>query len=192
MEIQEIEYLNQFEDNLHAELLKLCTSLGVLGGVLLASDDIDNRWKELAPEYMADAMPELASYPTAAIAWAGYVGMAVAEWWDNDWQSGAKMPYKALYGGQGFDDMDEHILRDILSIPLDSDEAKRTENALRSCAQLAITLIRREGIEAQTTKAFYIFSRTARALYRIGAALRLHALGYKFEKMEVPTDSLPN
>ncbi len=192
MELNEIEYLNQFEENLQNELLKLCSSLGALKGVLLASDDIDLRWKDIAPEYMADAMRELNDYPTVAIAWAGYVGMAIAEWWDSDWQTGATKPYSSLHGAQGFDDMDEHILLDILSIPLESEEAKRIENTLRSCAQLAITLIRREGIEAQTTKAFYIFSRTARALYRIGAALRLHALGYKFERVDMPTSVLPN
>lgn len=185
MEIEQIEYLDSFENNLQVELLKLCTSKGLMSGVFLASDDIDLKWKEFAPEYMADAIHEINSYPTVAIAWAGYVGMAVAEWWDKDWERGATAPYNSLHGDNGFDDMDEHIVSRVLSIALDSDEAQKIEDVLRACATLAITLIRHEEIEAQSTKAFYIFARTARAMFRIGASLRLHALGYKFEKVQV-------
>lgn len=182
MATEEIEYLDRFEEHLQVELLKLCTSRGALSGELLNSEDIDEKWKEMAPEYMADAVGELNNYPTVAIAWAAYVGMAVAEWWDKDWEQGSTRPYDTLHGSQGFDDMDEHILSDILSIPLDSEEAQKIEELLRSCATMAITLIRREEIEAQSTKAFYIFARTARTMFRTGAALRLHSLGYKFEK----------
>lgn len=190
METNQIEYLDKFEDNLQAELLKLCTQRGALSGVLLASEDIDDKWQEFAPEYMADSVREINSYPMVAIAWAAYVGMAVAEWWDKDWEKGSTTPYDTLHGASGFDDMDEHILTDILGIALESQEAQFIEDMLRSCATLAISLIRHEEIEAQSTKAFYIFSRTARAMYRTGASLRLHALGYKFEK--VPVSELPN
>lgn len=190
METNHIEYLDKFEDNLQAELLKLCTSHGALSGVLLASEDIDDKWHEFAPEYMADSVREINSYPMVAMAWAAYVGMAVAEWWDKDWEKGSTTPYETLHGASGFDDMDEHILADILGIELGSEEARFIEDTLRSCATLAISLIRREEIEAQSTKAFYIFSRTARAMYRIGASLRLHTLGYKFEKL--PATELPN
>ena len=48
-----------------------------------------------------------------------------------------------------------------------------------------MTLIRREDTEAQSTKAFYIFARTTRVMFRIGAALELKRLGYKFEKQVV-------
>lgn len=184
METEQIEYLDSFEENLQVELLKLCTSKGLQSGVFLSSDDIDDKWKEFAPEYMADSIREINAYPTVAVAWAGYVGMAVAEWWDKDWVSGAKALYTSLHGEHGFDDMDEHILVNILNIPLDSKEASDIEATMRSCATLAITLIRREEVEPQSTKAFYIFARTARAMFRIGASLRLHALGYKFEKVQ--------
>ena len=83
--MEQTEYFDTFENNLLKELLRLCTSHKMLEGTLLASDDIDERWKEYAPEYMADAVPQVNSFPAAAIAWAGYVGMAVAHRWDEDW-----------------------------------------------------------------------------------------------------------
>ena len=183
--MEQAEYYDTFENNLIKELLRLCTSHQMLGGTLLASEDIDDRWKEYAPEYMADAVPQVNAFPAAAIAWAGYVGMAVAHRWDEDWTTYATEPYEKLHGEQGFDDMDEHIMQNILCLSLDSEEAQNIENMMRRCANTAITYIRREETEAQSTKAFYIFARTARVMFRIGAAMELYRLGYKFEKVNV-------
>jgi hypothetical protein len=183
--MEQNEYFDTFENNLLKEMLRLCSSHKMLEGTLLASEDIDERWKEYAPEYMADAVPQINSFPAAAIAWAGYVGCAVAHRWDEDWATYASEPYEKLHGAQGFDDMDEHIVQNILGLSLDSEEAKRIEDMMRRCANTAITYIRREEVEAQSTKAFYIFARTTRVLFRIGAAMELHRLGYKFEKVDM-------
>lgn len=183
--MEQNEYFDTFENNLQVELLKLCTSHGMLEGTLLSSEDIDLRWKEYAPHYMADSVSQINQYPAAAIAWAGYVGMAVAHWWDTNWEAKAKAPYEELHGKEGFDDMDEHIVQDILGLQLDEEAATRFEDIMRSCAHLAITMIRREEVEAQSTKAFYIFARTTRVLFRIGASLELRRLGYRFEKVNM-------
>lgn len=183
--MENTEYFDRFEAHLLEELLKLCTSHQMLDGTLLASEDIDGLWKEFAPHYMADAVSQINSYPAAAIAWAGYVGMAVAHHWDSDWEAFQNSAYSDLHGPQGFDDMDENILQHHLGLDLEGKQAGCIEDTLRSCAHLAMTLIRREDTEAQSTKAFYIFARTARALFKIGAALELKRLGYKFEKMNI-------
>ena len=114
METKDIEYLDRYEASLVDELVGLCTSFGLLDGELLASDDIDGKWKEFAPEYMAEAVPNLNPFPEAAIGWAGYIGMAVAKWWDLDWGRHHSEKYEALHGPRGFDDMDDHIMQDIL------------------------------------------------------------------------------
>jgi hypothetical protein len=44
-------------------------------------------------------------------------------------------------------------------------------------------MIRKENIEFGSVKAFYVLSRTVKVMYRIGAALQLKRLGYKFEKL---------
>ena len=180
-------YLENFESRITDELLRLCKQYGVLDGTLLASDDISARWDALAPEYMADAVPNIADYPTVAIAWAGYLGMAVAHQWDGDWATYSKAEYKSYYGGQGFDDMDEHIVRDILGMPLDSPEAKNIEEMMRRCAYSALSLVRHEDIAPQSPMAYYTFARTVKVMYRIGAAIELKRNGYKFEKIDLPT-----
>ena len=182
---ESIQYFDTYEENLQREVLKMCTSLGMLDGELLSSEDIDQKWKEWAPEYIAVALPEVNSYPDFAIACAGYAGMAAANWWDKDWGKHHGAEFGALLGPRGFDDMDEHIVQKILGLTLDSVEAKQIMNILLCCAQKASTFIRHEQIEHQTVKAFHIFARTVKVMFRTGAALALKRLGYKFQKLDL-------
>jgi hypothetical protein len=183
--MEDTRYFDTYENNLQQEILKVCTSLGMLDGDLLNSEDIDLKWKEWAPEYIAEALPEVNTYPEFAIACAGYAGMAVAQWWDEDWGRHHSEAYENLHGTRGFDDMDEHIVQNILGLSLDSVEAKQIMNILLCCAQKAVDFIRHEQIEAQTVKAFHIFARTVKVMFRTGAALQLKRLGYKFHKVDL-------
>lgn len=183
--MEDSRYYETYENNLMQELLRVCTSLGMLDGELLNSEDIDQKWKEWAPEYIAEALPEVNSYPEFAIACAGYAGMATAQWWDQDWGRHHSAEYSSLHGARGFDDMDEYIVQNILGLALDSVEAKQIVNILLCCSQKAVDFIRHEQIEAQTVKAFHIFARTVKVMFRIGAALQLKRLGYKFHKVDL-------
>lgn len=182
---ENIQYFDTYEENLQREILKMCTSLGMLDGELLSSEDIDHKWKEWAPEYIAEALPEVNSYPEFAIACAGYAGMAVAQWWDTDWGKYHGTKYENIHGERGFDDMDEHIVKNILGLELASTEARQIMNILLCCAQKAVTFIQHEHIEHQTVKAFHIFARTVKVMFRTGAALQLRRLGYKFHKVDL-------
>ena len=176
----DIQYLIRFEEKMQDDLLRLATSRNMLKGVLLATEDIDEQWNILAPEYMGDAVPQIAHYPTVSVAWAAYLGMAVAYGWDADWETFLKMPYQSYYGEQGFDDMDEHIVRDLLRIPLDSRTAKELEETIRQCGEKAVDLIRYEQIPPQSEMAFHVFARACKAMYKIGAAIQLTRMGYNF------------
>ena len=183
--MEDTRYFDAYESNLQQELLKVCTGLGMLSGELLASEDIDDKWKEWAPEYIAEALPEVNTYPEFAIACAGYAGMAAAHWWDKDWGRYHGSKYESLHGSRGFDDMDEHIVQNILGYSLNSSEAKQIMNILLCCTQKAVNFIRHEQIEHQTVKAFHIFARTVKVMFKTGAALQLHRLGYKFHKVDL-------
>lgn len=181
----DIQYLIRFEEKMQDDLLRLATSRSMLKGVLLATEDIEEQWNILAPEYMGDAVPQIAHYPTVSVAWAAYLGMAVAYGWDADWETFLKMPYQSYYGEQGFDDMDEHIVRDLLRIPLDSRTAKELEETIRQCGEKAVDLIRFEQIPPQSEMAFHVFARACKAMYKIGAAIQLKRMGYNFEKVNL-------
>lgn len=181
--MDESSYYGIFENNLRDELIRVCTLALCLDGNLLRSDDIDQKWKELAPDYMADAMKVISDYPTVSLAWAGYVGMAIAKWWDQDWSTFGAWPYAKLLGKRGFDDMDEHIIRDIVGLKLESEEANKIEEILRQCATTAIGFIRHENIEPMSIRAFHIYARSVKVLYEIGAAIMLKRLGYKWKSV---------
>ena len=186
MKKNDIQYLDQFELKLEEELVSLCSTYRMLDHVLLASDDINDLWHNiLAPEYIADAVREVAAYPVVSVAWAAYLGMGVARGWDTDWERFRTMPYANYYGEHKFDDMDEHIVSHILGLKLDSPEARQIEDILRTCGEKTIDLIRYERIEPQSAMAFHIFARACKSMFRIGAALELYRLGYKFQKVNL-------
>ncbi|MFI3295362.1 MAG: hypothetical protein R3Y19_05020 [Rikenellaceae bacterium] len=180
------EYLEQFEETLKQTLLRKCTSEGLLDGVLLESDDLDDIWTKFAPEYMADAVPLLNDYPSVAVAWGGYFGMAVASIWDTDWAKYKDSNlYSALREPRGFDEMDEYIIEEVLGVKLDSSENQKLEDLLRSMAQLSISQIRKEQIEAGTADAFYIFASAVKVVFKVGASLELYKRGYSYHKVDM-------
>lgn len=178
-------YLDNFENKLQNELLRICTAAELLDGQLLESEDINGLWHRLAPEYMADAVPQVRDYPTVSVAWAAYLGLAIAYGWDADWNYYKDAPYASYYGEQGFDDMDEHIVRDLLGLLLDGYEARKIEEIIRRCGEMAVALIRHEQIEPQSPMAFHVFARACKVMFRIGAAIELKRLGYRFDKVDL-------
>lgn len=178
-----LDYLDKFEEKLRAHLLKIATERGLLDGKLLESSDISDYWKSVEADYMADAVPQVAAYPTVSVAWALYLDMAVAHLWDGDWEKHRTMAYKDFYGSDGFDNMDDHIVNDILGMPLGSAEAKALISAVQTLAQATVDMIRREQIQPQSKMAFFAFSRACTSMFMIGAAMQLKQLGYRFEKM---------
>ena len=182
--MDERDYLEQYEHRLQDSLVRLCTSHGMLGGVLLENDDIESKFTEaLAQPFLADAVREYAAYPEAAVAWAGYLGMAVAKLWDADWPAYQQVQYADLQGPRGFDDMDERIVQQVLGYELESEPARRIAEILSACAVEALTMIRHEHIEPQSPRAYFVFARTVQVLYRIGASIELFLLGYKLERL---------
>ena len=116
--------------------------------------------------------------------------MAVAQWWDADWGRHHGSKYESLHGPRGFDDMDEFIVQNILGYTLDSVDAKQIMNIMLCCAQKAVTFIQHEQIEHQTVKAFHIFARTVKVMYKIGAAIQLRRLGYKLHKVALDRNGM--
>lgn len=178
-ENQDTRDLDRFEQLLEDGLLKVCSGAGLLPADLVRNPDIDGLWDVYIKDYIADAVVNFNDYPEAAIAWAGFLGLGVAWGWDADWHRYKDAPYRSWYGSSGWDDMDEHILRDVLGLPLDSPEAKKISDTLQSCALAVLGLLQHEGVETQTARGFYLLARTYTVLYRFGAAIELHRLGYR-------------
>ena len=179
------DLLNRYEEGLRKTLIDFLTKEGMMEGRILEVEELNEKWKTSAPSYMVDAVPEVAKYPLVAIAWATYEGMGLAVLWDKEWKRHESVEdfHKMLCEPRGFDCMDEYITEILLCLPLGSAEAERLEDMVRSTAEAAQLLIRKEGIEAQSVMAFHIFARTTKVMFECGVAVQLKRLGYNYVKV---------
>ncbi|MCQ2226596.1 MAG: hypothetical protein MJZ01_01650 [Bacteroidales bacterium] len=182
METQELDFLAQYESSLTKNIVDMLTHDGMLDGAFLDSPDISDKWKEIAPYYMADAVKEIAQYPNVALGWAMYMGMAVASMWDRDWERYSQIEnlYEYVRNIRGFDYLDEVVREQILG--LHDAEFKAAEQLVQRCSQMALDAIRHEQIESQSPMAFHVFARSTKVLFNAGAATVLFGLGYKLVK----------
>ncbi len=182
---QQYDILNRYEESLRTTLVKRLTDGKWLDGQLLTVEELNEKWRTSAPSYMADAVPEVAKYPLVAIAWAMYLGMGSAVLWDKEWSryENEEDLHKLMTAPRGFDCMDEYITEILLCHPLGSEAAEKVENMVRSTAEVAQSLIRKEGIEAQSVMAFHIFARTTKVMFEVGVAVQLRRMGYNYVKV---------
>ena len=175
-------FLETFETHIKEALL---LPVPDLDGDFILTDDITQQWERMQQEYVADAVTQIADYPEVSVAWAAYLGLAVAEGWDRDWEKLPQTPYSDFYGQQGFDDMDDNILMNHLGLSLDSEEALRYVSLFRTCAKIATTSIRREQIPPQSPLAYHCFVMVCKLMFNLGASLRLKHLGYSLQKVDL-------
>ena len=182
---QQRELLNKYEEALRKTLLDYLTKQKHLEGQLLEVEELNEKWHAAAPSYMADAVPEIPKYPLVAIAWAMYEGMGIAVLWDKEWKryEGVEDIHKMLTEPRGFDCMDEYITEILIGIPLESEEAKKFEDMVRSVAERALSLIHKEQVEAQSVMAFHVFARTTKVMFELGVSVQLRRMGYNYVKV---------
>lgn len=106
----------EYERLFHADLHNYLTSIGLVDKHFPEAPDIEERWAKIGESYMPDGIREFNGYPTAALGWMMYVGMAVAKYWDLDWDLYGKVDdlYRYLRDRIGYDDMDTYISEKVL------------------------------------------------------------------------------
>ncbi len=183
---------HEFVKNLTKQLVDLCTSRRMLGGELYDIPELDAAWKTSAPEYMANAVPEIPHYPTVAIAWACYFGMGAAALWDTSWEKVKDVPdlYTYIRDVRGFDAMDDYVVEGLMDMHSNDNAADKINvgkltTLIQDCAEIALTMIRKEGIEPQSINAFHMFAKTTQLMYRLGVSLALFGFGYKYVKADL-------
>ena len=187
METKDLEFLDSFSCKLAKTLIDQCTADQMLNGELYTVEELDEKWRTSAPEYMVAAVPQIAQYPSAAIAWACYVGMGAAVLWDKSWGEYKDVEdwYTLMAKPRGFDCLDEYVIECLVGLTLDSDANKKLESSIRKAANTAQTMIRKEGIEPQSVMAFHIYARAVKVFYEIGISIELRHRGYKYVKVKV-------
>lgn len=146
--------------------------------------DIEEQWAKIGEAYLPDAMREFTKYPTVALGWIMFVGMAVAKYWDEDWELYSKVEnlYTYLRDRIDFDHMDDYICEKVLC--LDAKEHEVVNNVVGECAARTYTKLCRMRLEAGSKEAFRTFVAALHQMYLMGIAVELHSLGYHMTKVQ--------
>lgn len=146
--------------------------------------DIEEQWAKIGEAYLPDAMREFSKYPTVALGWIMFVGMAVAKYWDEDWELYSKVEnlYTYLRDRIDFDHMDDYICEKVLC--LDAKEHEVVNNVVGECAARTYTKLCRMRLEAGSKEAFRTFVAALHQMYLMGIAVELHSLGYHMTKVQ--------
>ena len=145
--------------------------------------DIEEQWAKIGEAYLPDAMREFTKYPTVALGWIMFVGMAVAKYWDEDWELYSKVDnlYTYLRDRIDFDHMDDHICQKVLNLSIREHES--LNDIVGECAARTNSLLRRHA-EPGPPEAFQAFVAALHELYTFGAAIEFKRLGYKMVKVD--------
>lgn len=172
--------MDDFKKTLSEDLKKYLQSIGRLDERMPECPDVEELWPSVAEAYTPDGVREFKDYPLVSLGWIMFVGMALAVYWDTDWEryskeSGAEL-YRKLRDAEGFDNLDDYVLKTVLHP--DEKEADEVSKMVGECAARTLSLIQHSGAEAGTPVALQVYMDALRELYVYGCATELNALGY--------------
>ena len=177
--------MNQtFEDKLHQDLHQFLLMQREVDDRLPECPDVEEKWENIAQSYIPDGIREFNDYPTVSLGWMMYVGMAVARYWDSEWEIYSKLPDLYIYmrDKRGYDSMDEYIREEVLQ--LTGSEYAALEKMAGECASRVYNALMRQQIEPGTKEAFNAYVSCLHQLYLMGVAVQLKRMGYHMTKMQ--------
>ncbi len=173
----------QFETQLHQDLHQFLLSMKAVDAHLPECPDVEEKWEQIAQAYFPDGIREFNDYPSASLGWMMYIGMAIAKFWDTEWEIYSKIDnlYAYLRDKRGYDTMDEYIREEVLL--LEGSDYDLLERVTGECASRVYNALMRQRIEPGTKEAFNAYVSCLHQLYLFGAAMQLYKLGYHMTKM---------
>ncbi|MDE6010659.1 MAG: hypothetical protein K2F87_04325 [Muribaculaceae bacterium] len=171
-----MDFFKATQEDLH----KYLVSIGKVDKILPSTPDIEDFWPAVLEAYLPDGVREFAEYPVVSLGWIMFMGMAVAKYWDEDWEKyqkeGGSAIYNRLRDEKSFDNLDDNILENVLG--LDEKQAEATSKVVGECAARTLSALQHSAVEAGTAEAARAYIDALHALYLMGAAMELNALGY--------------
>lgn len=167
-----------FEEKVGTELRTSLQSKGALDAHVPECPDVEEKWGEIARAYLPDGVREFEKYPVVSLGWIMFVGMALAYYWDTDWEkySGRHDLYEELRDKRGYDELDETVVNDLLGYTGES--AEKVTELVAECASLVYSMVNREQVEPGTDTALCCYIAALHQLYLAGMAMELNTLGY--------------
>ncbi|MGYP003396853443 len=173
--------MENYGNKLKSILLQYLRQEKVVGERFPICPDVEEKWDALLHAYLPDGVREFNEYPMVSLGWTMFLGMALAKFWDEDWEIYGALNTLSLYEGirdkRGYDEMDEYILEDVLK--LDEEGCKKMTDIVAECASITNTVLRKENVEPGTKEALEAYMESLHQMYLMGMAVQLNAMGYK-------------
>lgn len=177
-ESYEAKFVAEFENKVREDLITFLQRKGALDPQVPECPDVEEKWSQIGRTYLPDGMREFKDYPIVSLGWMMFIGMAMAYYWDTDWEAHANRDnyYEELREKNGYDNIDETIVEGILGY--EGDKARQITEHVAECASRVYSLLTHSHIEPGTQIAFGCYVAALHQLYLAGMAVELNALGY--------------
>ena len=171
--------MENFASTLLNDLHRYLVGRGAVDERLPECPDVEAKWIPIAEDYLPDGDREFNLYPVASLGWMMFIGMAIAKYWDTDWEKYAAIDdlYTPMRDKRGFDNLDEYILDEVLD--LHGDDAEALQELVGDCAERAKRALFSQDIEPGTADAFKGYVSCLQCMYQLGMAAQLKAMGYR-------------
>lgn len=80
------------ENGVKEDLYKYLRSVGELDERMPECPDVADAWRKIAEVYLPDGIREFSGYPTVSLGWMMFLGMAMAQFWDENWTEYGRIP----------------------------------------------------------------------------------------------------
>lgn len=170
--------VSNFEDKVRKDLVDFLISKGALDKHVPECPDVEEKWALIARSYVPDGAREFQDYPVVSLGWMMFMGMAMAYYWDEDWEKNAGRTdyYTELRDKRGYDQFDETVTEDLLGYT--GEAAAKVTDLVAECASRVYSLLNHEHLEPGTEAALGAWLAALHQLYLAGMAMELNALGY--------------
>ncbi len=179
----ETKRVNEFQQKVYDDLYKFLLDKGAIDEHLPECPDVEDKWKEISRAYLPDGAREFQDYPVVSLGWMMFIGMAMAYYWDEDWEKHSTRTnfYEEIRDKAGYDNLDDTVIKDILGY--EGEAAEQVHALVAECASRVYSILSHERIEPGTELAFACYVAALHVLYRMGTAMELNALGYHMTKL---------
>lgn len=180
MDNKNLDIESVFRDDLHRYLL----SVNMVDEILPEAPDLEQRWTEIARSYMSDGIREYnTGYPSVSLGWMMFIGMAMAKYWDVEWETYSKLPdiYIYIRDRIDFDHIDDYILDQVLL--LQPEERLKVNDVVAESASRTYSQLCHMSLEHGTAEAYHAYVAALHQMYLMGIAVELKRLGYHMTKV---------
>ena len=170
--------VNDFQTKVHDDLYNYLLHKEAIDKQLPQCPDVEEKWHDISRSYLPDGVREYQEYPVVSLGWMMLIGMAMAYYWDTDWEGNAKRTdfYEQLRDKNGYDNLDDTVIKDLLGY--EGEKAEKISDRVAECASRVYSMLAHSQAEPGTAAAFGCYVAALHQMYLMGMAVELNALGY--------------